>query len=368
MPPKTPPPSVGSLSAALEAALLRQLAATWSWENEIRFGRTMRPPQLRLTDSAARLGRWMPAARMIELSRTLVMDHRWGEVVGVFLHEMAHQYTDEVLHILGETAHGTAFRAVCLERGIDSRAVGAPPVDRQAEARADKTLERVRKLLALAGSAHQQEAELAMRRAHELMLRHNLDRTLLSTAPGEGAWEVRTLGGVGTRRNRVERDVVSILQEFFFVRVILVPEYVATVGRTAWVYEISGTHHNVEMAAHVWSFLLGTAGRLWEKNRDDVRILSGRDRLRYQSGVITGFGEKLREERQGLQQQGLVWVGDKGLDTFYGKRYPGRVSRRTTSSQGMAHTAGREAGRAVVLHKPVGAGPSGAEPRRLGSP
>ena len=84
-----------------------------------------------------------------------------------------------------------------------------------------------------------------------------------------------------------------------------------------------------------------------------MRVRSGRDRISYQTGVIRGFREKLLLERVELRGVGLVWAGDKRLDEFYRRRNPRIVTRRRSLRVGGAHHAGREAGRTVVLHKPV---------------
>ena len=119
------------------------------------------------------------------------------------------------------------------------------------------------------------------------------------------------------------------------------------------------------MASHVWAFLLATAERLWAENRHDTRVRNGRDRLIYQSGVIGGFRDKLLAERTGLRETGLVWVGDRDLDRVYHARHPHMVTRRHHVRINGAHAAGREAGRTVVLHKPVERGASAAGPRLL---
>jgi hypothetical protein len=351
-------PALPLLTAQLEAALVRALAERFAWENRARFGNRLRDPVIALSDAASRLGRWVKATRTIEISRAMVFERTWLEISSVLDHEMAHQYVDEVLGIHDETAHGETFRRVCAERGIDARAAGAPEVhtlelDTPAAVHA---LDRIRKLLALAGSPNQHEAELAMRKAHELMLRHNIEEARLHAA---GDYEVRHLGDPLKRRTRVEGEISVLLVEFFFVKVIRVPVYVPAAGRSGNVYEISGTPANVEMASHVWAFLLATADRLWEQNRGDARVRSGRDRMMYQSGVVGGFRDKLAGERRSLAKgHGLVWAGDASLDTFYRRRHPHITTRRSTVRVGAAHQAGREAGRTVVLHKPVTTGPS----------
>jgi hypothetical protein len=170
---------------------------------------------------------------------------------------------------------------------------------------------------------------------------------------------VRHLGDPHKRKNRVEADVVGLLSECFFVKVIQVPVYLAREGKHGSVYEIAGTHANVEMAAHVYAFLLATAERQWHENRDDERVRSGRDRMAYQSGVVRGFRDKILEGRTELKGTGLVWVGDSQLDRFYRARHPRVITRSRRVRVNAAHSAGREAGRSVVLHKPVENGPSG---------
>jgi hypothetical protein len=218
----------------------------------------------------------------------------------------------------------------------------------------DRTLERIRKLFALAGSSNQHEAEAAMKRAHELMLRYNIEQL-----PIVHEFEIRHLGEPRRRANVVEAEIVGLLSELFFVEVIAIPVYVPRTGAHGRVYEIAGTLANVEMASHVYAFLLSTCERLWRENRADARVRSGRDRVSYQTGVIRGFREKLIFERVELRGVGLVWRGDKRLEEFYRRRNPRIVTRRRSLRVGGAHHAGREAGRTVVLHKPVTTGPGG---------
>jgi Protein of unknown function (DUF2786)/SprT-like family len=353
-----------ALTAELEAALVRELRDRYAYDNRARFGNRLTAPVIVLSDATAHLGRWHRTSRTLELSRRLVIERPWLEIASVLEHEMAHQYVDEVLRVHDETAHGETFRRVCAERGIDARAAGAPAIatDAPADASTDRVLDRIRKLLALAGSPNEHEAEIAMRKAHELMLRHNIEA---SATRVERHYEVRHLGDPARRGTRVDAEVAGLLAEFFFVKVIRVPVYLPLLGKSGLVYEIAGTRANVEMASHVYAFLLATAERLWRENRHDARVRSGRDRLAYQSGVVGGFREKLLSERQDLKQTGLVWVGDRDLNGFYRRRHPHIVSRSHSVRLNGAHAAGREAGRSVILHKPVEHGPSSAPRRQL---
>ncbi len=347
-----------AFTVALEAALLRELRSNFDWENQARFRARLTPPVIALSDAATRLGCWIRTTRTLELSRPLVLARPWPEVVGVLTHEMAHQFVDEVLQVRDETAHGETFRRLCAEIGVDDRAGGAPiPV---VGAEVDRVLDRIRKLLALAGSPNQHEAEIAMRKAHELMLRHNVEN-----AGGRAGYEVRHVGDPAKRVSAVDNAVAALLAEFFFVKVIRVPVYLPQLGKRGSSFELCGTRANLEMASHVYAFLGATAARLWDERRGDARVRSGRDRLSFQTGVIGGFRDKLVAERAELRGTGLVWVGDADLDRYYRARNPRISTRKRRVRVGGAHAAGREAGRTIVLHKPIEHGPSGGGPRLL---
>jgi len=69
---------------------------------------------------------------------------------------------------------------------------------------------------------------------------------------------------------------------------------------------------------------------------------------------MSGVDEKLKSGSQESQREGLIWVGDPGLDEYLHQRYPrrsggGSIGVRPTA----AYEHGREAGRTIVLHKPV---------------
>ncbi len=351
---------MSELSAFLEASLVRELRRVYQRQNQFLFASKLRAPVIVLSDTAKRLGRWVSATRTLELSRAMIFERPWLEVTSVLEHEMAHQYVDEVLKIAGEPPHGPAFVRVCEERGIDARAAGAPVPSESGEAQADdRIVGRIRKLLALAGSDNQHEAELAMKKAHALMLRANIEQVAESQR-----YEVRHVGQPHKRVTPVELEIMGLISEFFFVEVIRVPVYLAHEAAHASAFEVIGTRENVAMAEHVHAFLLATADRLWQENRGDRRVKSGRDRHAYQSGVIRGFRDKLEGERVDLEQrEGLVWVGDTKLDTFFRARHPRITRRRRYVRNTGAHAAGREAGRTVVLHKPVTASDAGG--RRL---
>ncbi|XXY46364.1 DUF2786 domain-containing protein [Sorangium sp. So ce269] len=362
--PEPPRETAARLSAELEAALVRELMGAYQTLNYTHFRRKLRSASIELSDAASRLGRWISEARAIEISRPLVMTQPWGVVIEVLKHEMAHQYVHEVLDVTDEAAHGPAFREVCARLGIDATAAGMPaagasPAAPGGAARGDagadsvdaRILDRIARLLALADSPNAHEAQAAMSAAQRLMLKYNLDVAKARTARQYG---FRHLGEPSGRVGESERIVGGILGKHFFVEAIWVPVYSPLEGKRGSVLEIVGTPANLEMAAYVHAFLHHTAEQLWSEHKRAHGVKGNKDRRTYLAGVMIGFLEKLNAERKVSAEQGLVWVRDADLDGYYRSRHPHVQHLRHAGNQRTpAHAHGREAGRKIVLHRPM---------------
>lgn len=331
----------------LETPLLHALRLEVAASNRDLFQGRLKPAALRLTDAGV-LGRWIGAERTIELSRALVFERPWGEVVEVLRHELAHQFVHEVLGLSDEPPHGPTFRRVCAERAIDPRAFGQPEVA-EADTPTARIIEKVRKLLALAGSQNQHEAELAMRRAQELMLKHQLAGDL-----ADRRYVVRQIGSPRLRKSTAESMIGGLLGKHFFVEVIWTHVYVPRACRTERVLEICGTPENVAMAEYVHAFLMRTTEQLWKEARALRPGLRPGDRSAFMVGVVSGFASKLDGARREQEGAGLVWVGDPALAAFFQKRHPRvRAAGRSSTSRIAAHALGRAEGQKVVLHRPL---------------
>ena len=347
------------LHLELEQAALRAIQRAYQHLNGSLFRFQLRAPALELTDTAERLGRWVPRPRTLELSRVLLVDHGWGVLEEVLKHEMAHQYVDEVLRVPGEPAHGPVFRRVCQERGIDARAAGAPVVD--PDQAPSPVLERIAKLLALAESPNEHEAQAAMSAAQRLMLKHNIEAAVSGAAAHHC---FRHLGKPTGRISEHERRLALILDEHFFVQVIWVPVWRTLEGRRGSVLEVCGSRDNVELGAYVYDFLMYTAEALYRADRKQRRDRTHQARRKFLAGVMAGFHQRLELERKRSAAEGLVWVGDGELTGYFRRRHPHvRWARHAVSTGGEAYARGQTAGRNIVLHRGVKSG--GTAPIRL---
>ena len=342
-----------------DGLMLEALTEAWDQANWTWFRDGLRRPTFRLMDATTVSGLWQEATRTLSIERGFAWSAPWSEVLDTLHHEMAHQYVSEVLRVRDETAHGPSFRRVLAEMGLDARPAPAAGAS-------EAVLERVRKLLALAASPHQHEAEAAMKAAHRLMTKHNLD---LAAARTDAGLAVRHVGPAKARHAAWEKLLVGLLSEHFFVRVV----WVRTVDRDAFqlrdgevrlkrltVAECTGTPANLDLAEWVHAFLTHTGERLWEAHRARRKLKGDRERQRYLSGVLVGFRQKLAESDAECREAGLVWVGDPQVDDLVGRRHPKLASRPAVRLVGSeAYHQGKEDGRAIVLHRPITSGGSG---------
>jgi predicted SprT family Zn-dependent metalloprotease len=346
-------PNVTEWTVTLEASLVRALTSAWHHANATHFSGRLASPMFMLTQGRTNLGRWNPSSRILELSRPLVIEQPWGVVLEVLRHEMAHQFVSEVLKVTDETPHGAVFRDLCNRLGIDGRAKGLPTEASDEGTEQARVLQRVARLLALAQSQNQHEAEAAMNAAQRLMLKYNLDLRSAGTTPG---YRFRHLGIPTGRVQASDRGLAMVLGKYFFVETIWVPVYVAQTASRGTVLEICGTDANLAIAEYVHGFLYKTAARLWEEHKEKTQISSNRDRRTFLSGVMAGFADKLAQQVATQRTEGLVWVQDGDLTEFYRKRHPSiRYDRCAGPRRTEAYTHGHNAGRNIVLHHGVSA-------------
>jgi hypothetical protein len=341
---------------------LRYVRRVYQEYNLSLFKGRLRPPLIEWSSAESELGAYVSACRTLRLSTTL-LEQPWGALIEVLKHEMAHQFVLDELGITGEGPHGPTFQRVCQQLGIDGRARGMPRLD-VAEGSDDtqRLRARVEKLLALAESDNQFEAEAATMAARRLMLKYNLERV----SGEDGRYAFVHLGPPTARRPAWQRILASILADHFFVEVIVVPVFVPEKGRTASVLELCGTADNLALAEYVYAFLERTAQALWKAHKSERRLRGDAGRRSFLFGVLSGFRDKLESDVRRHEQEGLVWAGDPALADFFRRRHP--HIRRVGSSGRIdpsTYDAGHQAGQRIVLHRGIRAGSDSPAPPRL---
>jgi len=259
------------------------------------------PPVFELSGTERQLGCWIPAARVIRISRKLIRKHSWDKVLMVLKHEIAHQMCSEV-YGLKKTGHGKNFQKACSILGVPApynrscgdlkSVVAGPPPEKTRTAEGRRLLHRINKLLALAGSNNEHEAALAMQRATELLTRYNID--LPENRENSGYMRV-TIDTRGKQMPTYRRMLCAILRDHFFVQVVFATLYDAGQCCSYKTIELLGRIENVPIAEHCYHFLEYQLQTLWSANRRKYRGHARTARNSYYLGLLQGFAEKMAQ-------------------------------------------------------------------------
>jgi hypothetical protein len=281
-----------------------------------------------------RWGSWSGKKREISLSRNLVLYHPWDAVCEVLLHEMAHQFSEEVFAAHHEPPHGPQFRKACYLLRANPKASGNyQPLDERvsqgSSAAEDKIMLRVKKLMALAESPNPHEAEAAMGKAHALITKYNLD--LLAQDEDRNFTSI-FVGQLALRHPPEDYALAHLLQDYYFVRGIWVSAYVPEKGKMGRVLEISGTIQNIKMASYVHDFVRQFIHYQWVAYNQGRRLNRHRQ-TDFALGIVEGFRSKLefqRRERENYQNPAaLIKMEDPLLKKYFAYRYPHILNVRT---------------------------------------
>jgi hypothetical protein len=350
----------------------RQLVAEHAsicWQYGLKLSR----PMIEVVEMPNCWGRWLEHPTTISMATALILSKPWDIVINVLKHEMAHQLVSEVLG--GKPGHGKDFGKACQILGVMppfSRASGDLPESLDSayetmETETGRLLEKIRKLLALGGSANEHESLLAIRKARTLMERHRLDER--SVMQEQGCTGVL----INLKRKRLEsyhRAICSILQEYFQVKIIIVPLYDAGELTTYRNIDIIGRAESVKVAEYVFHFLLDRLSILWQTKKRSDHSLRASGKNSYWLGVLNGFQEALRKEplqdstpveppcQTGISTVLPVPDNDQLLRSFIKARHPklngGR--NRKIRIDSTSFESGMKDGRLLKLHRGINTG------------
>ncbi len=308
----------------------------------------LRPPNLAVSHRLRRtLGQWDADTRRIVLAEVLFEAGTFADVLQVFKHEVAHQIVAELFHLDAAVDHGEAFARACALLGIPAGA--RMQLGTLESRRRHELLQRVEKLTALGQSGNRHEAELALAKARELALKHNLDAL---SEPGQG-YSVLPLAPVRKQVASYIWRICEIVSEFYFTLYIC-RSCVRSDG-TYRVIELYGEPENLETAEYVYYFLLRQGESEWQRYRRRYQTRGRRAKLSFLNGLYEGYRAKLEAETKRLEtDEAMVWLGDPGLEAFYRERNPHVRTRSVRNRiQFDAHAAGVEAGKQLEMKRGV---------------
>ena len=321
----------------LERRILHGLACEWEsaqWILSPSSRKKLRKPLFSIREMHSKWGYWSGEKNEICLSRDLVLNHSWDAVREILLHEIAHQFAEQALGNHNKPPHGPKFKRACYMLRANPKASGDyEPLDERvlhdSSGPEDKMLLRVKKLMALAQSQNQHEAEAAMAKAHEFIAKYNID--LLSRDEHRDFISV-FVGSPALRHFREEYHLANLLQDFYFVHAIWVSAYVLEKSKMGNVLEISGTAQNVKIAGYVHDFIKRYIDSQWHKYNKDKRLNRYR-KTDFAVGVMEGFNSKLeaqtKKEERIKEKFGVIKIEDPLLRKHIKYKYPHTVTVRS---------------------------------------
>jgi len=328
-------------------------------------------PLIEISESTRNWGSWDPDIRTIKLSSLLIEEHSWDIVIQVLKHEIAHQVVSDIFG--SDDGHGPLFRRACEKLGIPEvfcRAGGDIPRQlrdfRREEGISEnaRILEKVRKLLSLAQSNNEHEAFLAMKKANQLIKKHNLQRIEQN---GDATYVHAIIGHKKKRVENYQRSICLILQRYFFVEVVYSYLYDAHDGETYKTIELLGTVENVLMAEYVYYFLLNQLEILWKDHRSKNGRIDNRKKRSYWLGVLKGFSNRLAglekdrkhpdrpEDPDYRTTSALVCAQDIMLSQYMGMRFPRlqKIWPQSTSLDYGIYRDGLRDGARLTIHRGI---------------
>ncbi len=351
------------LEQELERRIVHGLSCEWDhalWVLPEKYREAMKKPLFCIREMKTRLGYWSGEKKEICLSRRMVTEHPWDAVCDVLYHEMAHQLAQQVLGYNTGPTHGHGFQEACyLLRANPKATENYQRLDEKRDNGAgntsDKIMLRVKKLLALAKSGNRHEAEAAMAKAHELILKYNID---LLAQNKQRDFTSAFIGEPALRHFREEYHLTSLLIDFYFVEGLWVPAYVIKRGKMGRVLEITGIRKNVKIASYVYEFIKRYVDSKW-KDYNKTRKLNRYRKTDFSVGIVEGFRFKLEKQKKKvatkLDTYDLIALGDPKLKDYMTYRYPHTrsFSRGGSSMDVNVLNDGKRVGEKMVISKGV---------------
>ena len=165
----------------------------------------------------------------------------------------------------------------------------------------EKIVEKIKKLISLSESPNKHEAERAMQKAQELMLKHNIN---MRTVVNHDADYVNETSDTFKRESPNMKHINDIIDGFFFVKVV------KSKRRNGSYFNYIGEKNNVDTALHTVEFLKQTFDRLWKEYKAE-NGLSRSSKGSYCYGLYIGIREKLEQQRAAAETKyNLVLVDD----------------------------------------------------------
>lgn len=220
------------------------------------------------------------------------------QLYNVIRHELAHYLTflDHGPHL-----HGKEFQECCQKMGWGEEVWRARfTLDESSKAAAldedNPVVRRVKKLMALSDSGNSYEAEQALIKSQQLLLKHNLEAEDLDSLDSEQEkFFLKRI--MKQKRENAKMSAIAKILKTFFVHVVF------SRGGNYTYLEILGSAANLEVAEYVAKVLEHELDKLWEQNKKLHPYLKGQvAQNSFHYGIAKGYCQKIEDLQKGYPQ------------------------------------------------------------------
>lgn len=246
----------------------------------------------------------------------------------IIRHEVAH-YITYILHGPHIQPHGVEFIDVCQRFGWGKevyRAATHIDLDSSHQAMHSGALRKVQKLMALAASGNSHEAEQAMIKSQQLLLKYNIEGEGTGQEKSEEKFFLKRI--LKQSKKNAKLQAMAKIVETFFVNIIF------SRSQEGIYLEILGSQTNVEIAEYVANFLHLELEKMWvqvKRQHPELKGLVAKNS--FFLGIAKGYCYKINFLKKAYDlhtSQALVIIENK-LEEAVSLAY--RQLRRSKSSR-----------------------------------
>lgn len=249
------------------------------------------PLNLVVFEGDSRLGFYDHHSFRLGLNLKLIYCANSQVIRDILKHELAHFLT--AVHYPNASSHGSEFRQICQAYGLPEH-IAEPQIDieqanqQYVDPKSERVIRQVQKLLSLASSNNQYEAELATAKANQLLLNHNLDLVKLRHSQNK-IQDTYVHQVLSAKRNSAKLHAIYEILTAFYVSPVFHQ------GKGEVRLEVIGNRPSVELAEYVAQFLDRHLEELWEAARSANPKLKGTiAKNSFFRGVAQGHFERIK--------------------------------------------------------------------------
>jgi hypothetical protein len=209
----------------------------------------------------------------------------------IIRHELAH-YMTFILYGYTIQPHSVEFRAFCKQMGWGEEVYKATCKLDESNFHLNEdspVLRKIKKLMALASSANTHEAEQAMIKSQQLLLKHNIDVAQINTDDDETIVLKRILK---QKKETAKMRAIARILETFFVSTVY------SRGEGCIYLEILGSPINVEIAEYVALVLELEMEKLWKQAQHQANLKGTIAKNSFFVGLAIGYCNKIKALKQ----------------------------------------------------------------------